>query len=325
MSTWTDEAACAGMWALFDRAKDGADNAAVREAVSVCAGCQVWRECLTEAMAAGEAGVWGGTTAYTPAPCTAAPGTGPAASHACTSPRPDPPRAPLPANNQPQPPEVDMALCPFATRKLIAPGSSDPRITARAVVLHVDAGGAASLFDFFRDRSGGVESHFHITWTGTIEQYRDTGYQADANYRANDFAISIETQGFGGGTWNKRQIASIGRLLLWLHETHGIPLEEILTWDGTGVGYHVQFGAPGPWTPVAKSCPGPNRITQYDTVIVPWMRQQSAGPPTRGPLVDHALADLTERRRKAKDPTVRRALRRAKLELKALKTWRKRR
>lgn len=219
-----------------------------------------------------------------------------------------------------------MAVCPFAEHKLIPPPASDPRIKPRAAVLHVDAGGASSLFSYFRDRSGGIESHFHIRWDGVIEQYRDTDWQADANYLANDFAVSIETQGFGGGTWNKRQVASIGRLLLWLHETHGIPLAKISTWDGAGIGYHVQFGAPGAWTPVAKSCPGPERIKQFETVLVPWMVEQSRVPVeyTRGELVDHALDDLTARRRKAKDPVVRRTLRQAKEKLKTLPRWVKR-
>lgn len=171
-----------------------------------------------------------------------------------------------------------MALCPFATHKLIAPGSNDPRIRARAAVLHVDAGGAASLFDYFLRRSGGIESHFHIKWTGEIEQYRDTAYQADANHLANDFAISIETQGFGNGKWNKRQLRSIKRLLLWLNQVHDIPLEKIAVWDGSGVGYHVQFGAPGAWTPVAKSCPGPNRIKQFHEELVPWMEAVTNPP-----------------------------------------------
>jgi hypothetical protein len=164
-----------------------------------------------------------------------------------------------------------VALCPFAKHKLIAPGSNDPRINARAAILHVDAGNALSLFSFFRDRSGGIESHFHITLLGTIEQYRDTDWQADANHLANDFAVSIETQGFGTGKWTKRQLQAIERLLLWLHEAEGIPLRKIPAWDSSGVGYHVQFGSPGMWTPVAKSCPGPGRVQQYHDVIVPWL------------------------------------------------------
>jgi hypothetical protein len=182
-----------------------------------------------------------------------------------------------------------MAICPFAVPRLIPAGSNDPKIDARAAILHVDAGGAETLYEYFRDRSGGIESHFFIKWDGTIEQYRDTDYQADANYRANDFAISIETQGYGNGSWTKAQLKSIKRLLLWLHETEGIPLHKIGKWNGAGVGYHTQFGAPGPWTPVAKSCPGPNRIKQFEEVLVPWFRTKPAEPKTRGWRVEKAI------------------------------------
>ena len=166
-----------------------------------------------------------------------------------------------------------MAVCPFAIKKLIAPGSNDPRIPPRLVILHVDAGNAWSLFKFFKYRSGGIESHFHIRNDGEIEQYRDTDWQADANHLANDFAISIETQGFGFGKWNAKQLASIKRLLLWINEVHpAVELRTPTAWNGTGVGYHIQMGTPGKWTPVSKSCPGPERIKQYNNDIVPWLK-----------------------------------------------------
>ena len=164
-----------------------------------------------------------------------------------------------------------MPVYPGARKLLIPPGANDPRITPRVAILHVDAGNAASLHTYFRDRSGGVESHFHVRRDGVVEQYRDTDYQADANHLANDFAVSIETQGYGAGEWTPEQLESIKALLDWLNRTHGIPLRKIDRWDGEGVGYHVLFGAPGPWTPVAKSCPGPDRIRQFDRVLVPWM------------------------------------------------------
>ena len=185
-----------------------------------------------------------------------------------------------------------MALCPFARQRLIAPGSSDPRITPRVAVLHVDAGNAESLYEYFRDRSGGVESHFHVTRTGVIEQYRDTAWQADANHLANDFAVSIETQGYGSGEWTAEQLAAIQRLLLWLHEAHpAIRLAKCDRWDGAGIGYHTQFGAPGAWTPVAKSCPGPDRIQQFHNVIVPWL---NAGAQEEDDMSQYAddLADI---------------------------------
>lgn len=168
-----------------------------------------------------------------------------------------------------------MALIPFAEHKLIPPGSNDPRITARIGILHVDAGNVYDLHDYFDGPSGGIESHGHIAKDGHLFQYRDTGYQADANLLANDFAISFETQGFGEGEWTDEQLATIKRVMLWAKKAHGIPLRVVTRWDDPvgGWGYHTLFGAPSPWTPVAKSCPGPDRKKQFHDVLVPWMAE----------------------------------------------------
>jgi hypothetical protein len=163
-----------------------------------------------------------------------------------------------------------MAICPFAdTRWLIRPGSNDPRITPRIAVLHTDGGNAENLGPYFDGPSGGIESHFHISKSGHLYQYRDTDWEADANYRANPFAVSIETQGTGAEEWTEAQIVKIVRLLKWLNSTHKIPLRVCDTWDGAGIGWHIQFGSPGPWTPSSKVCPGPKRIAQIGTTIIP--------------------------------------------------------
>jgi len=162
-----------------------------------------------------------------------------------------------------------MAWYPAATQKPIAPGPTDPKIKPRVVILHVDAGNAESLYGWFNGPSGGVESHFFVKKTGEVEQYRDTSIQADANTDANDFAISIETQGFAAGEWTPAQLASIKALILWCHTTHGIPLVKVQTWDGSGIGYHTLF--PGSWDKRGASCPGPDRIKQFNNVLVPWM------------------------------------------------------
>lgn len=191
-----------------------------------------------------------------------------------------------------------MAIYPQAIQRLIPPGSNDPIIKPRLIILHVDGGNAYDLHDYFAHRSGGVESHFHIASDGTVFQYRDTVFQADANYRANDFAISIETQGTAAGEWSLEQLHSIKTLLWWLSEIHGIPLEKAKAWDGTGVGYHIQFGAPGYWTPVAKSCPGIKRIRQFENVIVPWMLTVTKRV-SRGRHVDEAIRNTRRAARAA--------------------------
>lgn len=164
-----------------------------------------------------------------------------------------------------------MAWYSKAVRKALPLDTSkDPRITPRVVILHVADSEADSLFSYFKSGSGGVESHFYVKYDGTIEQYRDTAYQADANVDANGFAISIESQGKANGTWTAAQLASIKNLLTWIHQTHGVPLVKCPKWDGSGVGYHVQFESH--WDKRGASCPGPNRIKQFENDIVPWMK-----------------------------------------------------
>jgi hypothetical protein len=182
---------------------------------------------------------------------------------------------------------------------------------------------AESLYTYFNGPSGGIESHFYITWRGKIEQYRDTDFEADANYRANPFAISIETAGWGTGRWNLAQRRAIKRLLKWVHETHDVPLEKVTAWDGAGVGYHTQFGAPGPWTPVSKSCPGPGRIAQFDTWLVPWMNALSVEY-TRGGNLDHAEADIRRAKRRTKGKARRKKLRALLRSIRDFPKWVKR-
>lgn len=181
-----------------------------------------------------------------------------------------------------------MALYSGAVKKLIKPGANDPAIIPLGVILHTDAGNSASLYNYFNGPSGGIESHFHIPKKNPVEQYRDTAFEADANLQANSFLrngkrygfISVETQGLATDPWTDYQLAEIKKLILWARKTH--PLIQLRVCPGpfdAGIGYHTLFGSPGPWTPVAKSCPGPLRIKQFNQVLVPWFKT-AAAPPT---------------------------------------------
>lgn len=136
------------------------------------------------------------------------------------------------------------------------------RIVPRVIVLHViDGDGDA------RPHSG-LEWHFEVFKDGRIQQQVDTTRRADANYRANPFAISIETEGTEFGFWTEAQIASIVKLCRWLLRVHPTIEPQLCdAWDGSGVGFHTMWGAPSEWTPVAKSCPGPNRKKQFPGVL----------------------------------------------------------
>lgn len=177
-----------------------------------------------------------------------------------------------------------MSLCPFATHRLLPESETQPVIKPRAVILH-SAAGRGSLYEFFRTGSN-LESHFWVASNGKIEQYIDTQVRADANLNANGFAISVETESSPQATerWTPAQAEAIVRLVSWCCETHGIPRQQIPTWDGAGIGWHIMFGSPGPWTPVAKSCPGPARVAQARDEIIPAVA--AGGAPTPQPPKD---------------------------------------
>lgn len=192
-----------------------------------------------------------------------------------------------------------MAWYPLATKLPIQPGSNDPPITAIGAILHVDSGNSTNLFNYFNGPSKGIESHFLIPKDGPIQQYRDTAYEADANLKANSFLangkrvgfVSIETQGFDKGEWTDYQLQQIKTLLKWLSETHSFPLSVCTSSTSPGVGYHTMWGAPGPWTPVAKDCPGPDRVRQFHNVLTPWFE---AGAPMGGATVGTGADDMSE-------------------------------
>ena len=163
-----------------------------------------------------------------------------------------------------------MRLCPFATVKLLPEASTQPIISPRIAILH-SAAGRGSLYRFFRDSSN-LESHFWVAEDGRIEQYVDTNRRADANLHANGFAVSIETESSPSATerWAPAQAAAIVRLLDWICTEHpNVKRRQCDSPTGSGIGWHIMFGTPGPWTPVAKSCPGPARVTQARDEIIP--------------------------------------------------------
>jgi len=101
-------------------------------------------------------------------------------------------------------------------------------------------------------------------------QVMDSTDVADANGSANKRAISVETVGEAGDPFNEWQISELIRLGRWAAATHPIAKRVIPSETASGFGWHVMFGAPGPWTSVrGKECPGPKRIQQLKTTVFP--------------------------------------------------------
>ena len=159
-----------------------------------------------------------------------------------------------------------MTLLSFAgsphggSHKLLPEWRSQPRITPVLIIDHSIVGSALGAWWYFHD-STGIESHFIIrgrrsgSADGHIWQLMDTDRRADANWQANDKAISIETEDDGDPDtqpWTTAQLQS----LIWLHNKLAsryptIRRREASDCDGPGLGYHSKLGTPSCWTPVA--------------------------------------------------------------------------
>jgi hypothetical protein len=142
----------------------------------------------------------------------------------------------------------------------------------------VDAPGKTDLFGWFVQ--SGLESHFFICNDGTAFQYMDTSVVAEANYKANPFAISFETEDDGrpeSTPWTQAQVEKIVQILIWACDVHGIPKRLANAWNGSGIGWHSMWGintasqpSLNPWTSVrGKTCPGGVRITQTRNLVIP--------------------------------------------------------
>lgn len=174
---------------------------------------------------------------------------------------------------------------PDAIKRPIPPGANDPPITPVGAVFHVAVSEGSSLYDYFRNRSGGIESHGYIRRDGTVEQYRAVNYECDAQVAGNSWVsggrryglTSWESQGMGEGEWTRAQLDTIRRIIMWHHTTRGIPLRLCPGPNSPGFGYHRLFAA---WNPNGHSCPGPDRVLQFQGGIVPWMRAGGDGAPT---------------------------------------------
>jgi hypothetical protein len=165
------------------------------------------------------------------------------------------------------------------------------------VILHTMVGGLAGTDNYFKgDGYGGPESHFGVGYDGTVYQWQDTIYQAEANGAANKRAVSIETADMGTGfpqwntsdgtavpPWTPAQLDAIVKLVDWICTTHNIPRTAVTDSLPTrrGIAYH-RLGVPGyivsggeQWSSSrGKQCPGPKRINQIPGIIARLNREE---------------------------------------------------
>lgn len=186
-----------------------------------------------------------------------------------------------------------MAMMPGATNRLLSNQARQGRMKSYdAACLHTMVGSLAGTDGMFqKNGTVGTESHFGVGGDGTIYQWVDTKYTADANYYGSGHVISIETADHGPEfaawntngdnvpAWTPAQIRAIVKILVWVHKTHGIPLRATTSVIQKGVGYHRQ-GVPGNGLPShlmgtkyqwskyrGKVCPGDRRIAQIPSIV----------------------------------------------------------
>jgi N-acetyl-anhydromuramyl-L-alanine amidase AmpD len=185
-------------------------------------------------------------------------------------------------------PLLDFSGAPHGgSHRLLPEWNSQARIVPVLIIDHSQVGSSLGTYYYFRDQTG-LESHFSVLGArsgardGHIWQFMNTDRVAEANRQANRFpdgtgAISIETEDDGDPDhqpWSPRQLSS----LKWLHNKLArmyptIPRRRCGAPTGSGargLGHHTMFGAPSPWTPVQKTCPGrPVRVRQWTEVLLP--------------------------------------------------------
>lgn len=155
------------------------------------------------------------------------------------------------------------------------------------ICLHTMVGSLTGTDQYFRrDGYGGVEAHFGVGGDGTVYQWQDTDYRADANLNGNHRIISIETADHGpefpkwSGSdvpaWTPAQIEQIAQIIARCCRHYGIPCALVPDSrpERRGIAYHRQ--GCDPWrvaggelwsSAYGKVCPGDRRIAQIPQVI----------------------------------------------------------
>ena len=155
-----------------------------------------------------------------------------------------------------------------------------------AIIYHVDAGGAETLFGWWNNpQSGAAGSHFFVKYDGTVEQYVDTDYLAWTSAAGSRRSIGIETAGKATGSWTAAQLQAIIKLTVWLLKTHPTIPARLMSsskLSERGIGWHA-LGVPKNKTQkdsgvsqtggelwsgsVGKVCPGATRIKQIPDIF----------------------------------------------------------
>lgn len=132
-----------------------------------------------------------------------------------------------------------------------------------------------------------AESTLIVDYDGGCLQLLAAGERADANTTASKRAISVEVVGEAHEPFTSEQVATCIAIARWACAEHPIEPRQCPEHDASGIGWHVMFGAPGPWTTVrGKACPGTKRIAQVRNVIIPAAQRRTTATRQELTIVD---------------------------------------
>lgn len=175
----------------------------------------------------------------------------------------------------------------------------DPRV----VIIHSAAGAGVGVRNWLLTNPDGIESHFEIGYDGKVCQFVPLNLTADANYRANPFAVSIESDSNleASDPFTFQQVRAFTDLIDWICRTLPIPRQQVKTWDGKGLGWHCMFGYNtaenrniNPWTnAIGKTCPGlPYRVEQAKRIISTVIDMAGDNMPSADEIADAIVTKL---------------------------------
>lgn len=148
-----------------------------------------------------------------------------------------------------------MTLAPFAewigpTKNRSAGGMRRP---IRGLVLHIMQGTESGSESWLKNPRSQASAHFLNPKVGGLKQLVDTDDRAWAQASGNLSWVSVENEGRSGESLTASQLANVARLLAWLHDTEGVPLDVTDDVGKRGLGWHGMGGKAWGGHP---DCPG---------------------------------------------------------------------
>jgi hypothetical protein len=177
---------------------------------------------------------------------------------------------------------------PGATQEPLPTDMGGMLAGSRGLVLHVQAGDN-DPWAWFDRPDVQASSHWWVGKDGRIVQYVPADRQAWAQAAGNAGWHSVETEGTPDEPLTSAQIATLGRLYAWGHQTWGWPLQLADTVNGAGFGTHGMGGAAwGGHT----GCPGPARTAQRTQILTAAAGGQPTGDDVTLDDIRQAVRDV---------------------------------